>query len=113
MAASAVGPPTGVAATLAASLERPHFDLALAAKVANLPRSEFTVPSGGGPRRRSQQVVPSAEEASETRLFGASDSYVTHMALVRVSTIRAPPLYCTLERSDFTVRRVPVIFAWK
>ena len=78
MAASAVGPPTRIAALLAASAGHYRFDVAVAAKLANIRSSAFTPPSsdGGRPRRQSRPGVPLTEETVETRLFGASESYV-------------------------------------
>ena len=78
MAASAVGPPTRIPALLAASAGRCRFEVAVAAKLANIRSPTFTPPSsdGGRPRRQSRHGVPPTEVPVETRLFDASESYV-------------------------------------
>ena len=77
MAASAVGPPTGVPATLVASLGRDRFVVTLAAKVANIPSSKPAPLSSDGGRRRRQLPAGGlqTEQPAETRLFDAAESF--------------------------------------
>ena len=73
MAASAVGPPTGVAAIFAASLGISHYEVTHSAKVANTRASKFTPPSSDGRRtlRPTRICDQPTEEPAETRLFNA------------------------------------------
>jgi len=82
MAASADGPPSGVAAIIPASLGYPHYDVTFAAKVANLQAS--TSPSaqvGSRPSRSARSVQPTVE-SSQTRLFNADTPYTERDAVV-------------------------------
>ena len=96
MAASAVGLPTGVAATLAASLGRYRFEVALAAKAANIGSPKFTPPpsDGGRPRRQSRVGDPPTEEPVETRLFDAAESYVERDAARLLASKNRAFVFC-------------------
>ena len=75
MAASAVGPPSGAAAILSASLGNPHYEVTHSAKVANIPASNIAPRSGGGRSLRGTRPEPPTDERSQTRLFKADEAY--------------------------------------
>ena len=82
MAASADGPPSGVAAIISASLGYPHYDVTLAAKVANLQASTFPSAQVGSRPSRSARSDQPTVESSQTRLFNADTSYTERDAVV-------------------------------
>ena len=81
MAASAVGPPSGVAAIFSASLGSPQFEATYSAKLANLRASNITPRPVGARPSRPSRIGPLAEERSQTRLFNADAAYTERDAL--------------------------------
>ena len=75
MAASAVGPPSGAAAILSASLGNPHYEVTHSAKVANITASNIAPRPGGGRSLRGTRPEPPTDERSQTRLFKADEAY--------------------------------------
>ena len=75
MAASAVGPPSGVAAILSASLGNPHYKPTYSAKVANIRASNIAPRPVGGRPSRGTRTEPPTDERSQTRLFNADEAY--------------------------------------
>ena len=75
MAASVVGPPSGVAAILSASLGNPHYEVTHSAKVANIPASNIAPRPVGGRPSRGTRTEPPTDERSQTRLFNADEAY--------------------------------------
>ena len=100
MAASAVGPPSGVAAIFSASLGSPHFEAAYSAKVANLRASNITPRPVGGRPSRPTRIEPPTEERSQTRLFNADAAYTERGAL---------PLATKPAFADYLEDPVPVM----
>ena len=74
MAASAVGPPSEVAAILSASLGIPQYEVTRSAKLANISRS-IPPPVASRASSRSTRNVPPTEESSRPRLFAADPAY--------------------------------------
>ena len=100
MAASAVGPPSGVAAIFSASLGSSHYEAAYSAKVANLRASNITPRPLGGRPSRPKCNEPPPEERSQTRLFNADAAYTER---------DASPLATKTAFADYLENPVPVM----